>query len=215
MAITLTTLNGAVVVDQNTITVTSATGFAAGNIVQVDQETMQIAKGYPISGSPVTLIPVLRGVDGTKTTPHANAAQVKTGTGADFLGPEAQETTSMPIGSPARVRISISASGALPQPLPGNDLDVVLNGTSVIAATLTNPTTDMDGCRMVVMGNGIGAHTITYTTVGFGNVGATADLITFSATQAQAIQFVACGGFWLLLGPSATATASVSGPSIA
>jgi hypothetical protein len=215
MAITVTTLTGAVIVDQNTIAVTSATGFAAGNIVEIDQERMQVQKGYPYAGSNTLIIPVLRGLEGTATQAHANAAQVKVGTSADFLGPAPQEVVTVAIGSPARERISISAAGALPQPKPGSDLDVVLNGTSVVAATLTNPTTDMDGSRLVVMGNGKAAHTVTYTTVGFGNVGTTADLITFSATQAQAIQFVACGGFWLLLGPSATATANVSGPSIA
>lgn len=210
MALTTTTLNGAVVVDTNNITVASATGFASGNYLIVDHEVMQVQQGY-VSG---TLIPVLRGRNGTATTAHPTAARVTTGLGSDFSSYEAQATTNWPITTPGRRRTSISVTGALPLPLGGDDLDVFLNGTTIIAATLANPTNDMDGSRLTVIGNGKAAHTVTYT-AGFGNVGGTADVITFGANQAQALQMVAAGGFWVLLGPAATATANVSGPSIA
>jgi len=213
MAITLTTLNGAVVVDQNTIAVASATGFAAGSIVQIDQEVLQVQKGY-VSG---TTIPVLRGLDGTATQAHATAAQVKVGLASDFLGPAPQEVTGMPIGSPARTRISYSAAGAITLPLPGNDAVAVLNGTVALAMTLANPTTDMDGCRLVIIGNGKAAHTVTYA-AGLGNVGGTADVITFAAAQAQGIEVVACGGFWCGIGMNtavAGAGATINGVGLA
>jgi hypothetical protein len=212
MAITLTTLTGAVIIDQNTIAVTSATGFAAGSIVLIDQESMQVQKGYPASGTSILQIPVLRGLDGTATTTHANAAQVKVGTAADFLGPASQESTIQVIGGPARTRVSISATGAIPIPLPGSDLDVVLNGTTIIAGTLANPTTDMDGCRLTIMGNGKAAHTVTYT-AGLGNVGAAADVLTFKADQSQSVTLVACGGFWTGHGTVA-AGATIAGVGI-
>lgn len=215
MAITLTTLVGAVTVDQNNITVASATGLLGGLIITVDQEPMQVQKIYPVTGQATTFVPVLRGLDGSANQAHPTGAQVRIyGLPSDLPVNAPQEVVSTPIGSPGRTRTSYTAAGAITLPLPGNDTDAVLNGTSVLAMTLANPTTDMDGCRLAIMGNGKAAHTVTYT-AGLGNVGSTADVITYSATQAQAFNLVACGGFWLALGPSATATASVSGPSIA
>lgn len=213
MAITLTTLSGAVVVDQNTISVASATGFAANSLVFVDQEAMKVASSY-VSG---TSIPVLRGLDGTATQVHPTGAQVKVGLPTDFLGPAPQEVTSTPIGGPATVRQSYTAAGAITLPTPGNNMVAVLNGTSVLAMTLANPTTDMDGCRLVIIGNGKAAHTVTYT-AGLGNVGSTADVITFSATQAQGIEVMACGGFWCGLGMNtavAGAGATINGVGLA
>jgi hypothetical protein len=211
MAITVTTLSGAVVIDQNTIAVASATGFAANSTIQIDQETLKVASSY-VSG---TTIPVLRGLDGTATQAHVSGAQVKVGLASDFTGPAPQMVTTMPIGGPARERVSVTVAGALPFPKPGNDIDIVLNGTSVIASTLTNPTTDMDGCRMTIMGNGKAAHTVTYTTVGLGNVGATADVLTFKADQAQAVQLIACGGFWLGPAQVVGGAATVAGVGLA
>jgi len=211
MALNTTTLTGAVTIDQNIIAVAAATGFAAGSFAVVDHEVMEVQEGY-VAGS--LNVPVLRGRDGTATTTHASAARITVGVAADFLSAtEAQQATNYPISTPGRRRTSISATGALPLPLAGNDLDVFLNGTTIIAATLANPTNDMDGSRLTVIGNGKAAHTITYT-AGLGGVGATADVITFSATQAGAVQLVAAGGFWNSLG-TVVGAASVGGPGIA
>lgn len=210
MAITLTTLAGAVVVDQNTITVASATGAAAGTFVQIDQEVMQIQKGY-VSG---VSIPVLRGLDGSATQAHATAAQVKFYLATDSTGMPPQQTAPMAITAPARTRISYSAAGAITLPLPGNDVDAVLNGTVALAMTLANPTTDMDGCRLTVVGNGKAAHTVTYT-AGLGNVGAAADVITFKADQSQAVRLMACGGFWVTEGMTVAGAATIAAPGLA
>lgn len=212
MAITLTTLSGAVVVDQNTITVASATGCTAGCLVLVDQEEMQVQKGYPLSGQAVTLIPVLRGVGGSVSQAHPTAAQVKFYLATDTATLPGQQAAPIAITAPARQRISYSAAGAITLPLPGNDGDAVINGTGALAMTLANPTTDMDGCRLTIMGNGKAAHTVTYT-AGLGNIGATADVITFHATMAQAVTLVAVGGFWNL--PALVAgAASVAGAGL-
>ena len=90
-----------------------------------------------------------------------------------------------------------------------------LNGTSVIALTIVNPTMDQNGKVVTFAGNGIAAHTITYTTTGFGNVGGTSDVVTFSATQMQTFNMIAVGGFWLHYGALGTATANVTGPTVA
>lgn len=215
MAITLTTLAGAVVVDQGSITVASATGVLAGLIITIDQETMQVQKTYPVTGQATTFVPVLRGLDGTQTQAHATGAQVRIyGLPSDLPSVAPQEVTNTPIAGPARTRISYTAAGAITLPLPGNDTDAVLNGTGALAMTIANPTTDMDGCRLTIVGNGKAAHTVTYA-AGLGNVGATADVITFSATQSQAVRLMACGGFWVTEGMTVAGAATIAAPGLA
>ncbi len=137
------------------------------------------------------------------------------GLASDFPSTGAQLDTDSPYAGRGRYPTSISASAAwLPQ--SGNQDEIVyLNGTSVIALTLTNPGVDQDGKIVTFVGNGIAAHTITYTTVGFGNVGATADLVTFGTTQMNTFQMIAAFGFWLILGGFGTATINVTGPTVA
>lgn len=210
MALTATTLAGAVVVDQNTITVASATGFTSGNLVRVDDEIMQVAKGY-VSG---TSIPVLRGRDGTAGVAHANAANVVVGTAADFstLGAP-QVTTGYPIAGRARPVVSYSASGAIALPNPGADAVAILNGTGALAMTLAVPTKDMDGCLLIIGANGKAAHTVT-ATGGFGANTTASDVMTFHATQATAVQCMAFNGVWNLIGHVAGA-ATVAGAGLA
>lgn len=210
MAITLTTLSGAVVVDQNTISVASATGAASGTFVLVDQEVMEITDGY-VSG---LVIPVLRGRESSATQAHATGAQVKFFLGSDQVNFPPQQVAAVPISSPSRSRISYTAAGAITLPVPGSDVDAVLNGTAALAMTLANPTTDMDGCRLTVVGNGKAAHTVTYT-AGLGNVGAAADVITFKADQSQAVRLLACGGFWVTEGMTVAGAATIAAPGLA
>lgn len=214
MAFNLTTLNGAVVIDQNTVTVVAATGAVAGAFLEIDQERMQIQKGYPVSGQPVTVIPVLRGIDSSAAQAHPTAAQVKIYLATDSAGIPPQQAATTAITAPARQRVSYSASGAITLPLPGNDMDAVLNGAVVRAMTLANPTIDMDGCRLTVVGNGLAAHTVTYA-AGLGNVGGAADVITFKADQAQAVRLIACGGFWVTEGMTVAGAATIAGPGLA
>jgi hypothetical protein len=210
LAITLTTLSGAVVIDQNTIVVASATGAASGTFVLVDQEVMQIQQGY-VSG---TTIPVLRGRESSATQNHATGAQVKFFLASDSTGMPPQQVAPVAITAPSRTRISYTTAGAITLPLPGNDADAILNGTTLLAMTLANPTTDMDGCTLRVLGNGKAAHTVTYT-AGLGNVGGAADVITFKADQAQGIRLVACGGFWVTDGVIVAGAATIAGPGLA
>jgi hypothetical protein len=61
MALTRTTLASAVGLSDNKITDASATGIAAGSLLQVDQVMFLVSKEY-VSG---VSIPVLRGVGGS------------------------------------------------------------------------------------------------------------------------------------------------------
>lgn len=214
MALVSTTLSGAVVIDQNVIALASATGVTAGCYLIVDHEVMQVAKGYPFSGTSVLQVPVSRGQDGTATTAHPTGARVTIGLASEFASDAPQVITGFPIGSPARQRTSISVTGAIPLPLPGNDLDVILNGAVVIVSTLAAPTLDMDGSRLTIIGNGLAAHTVDVLN-GLGGVGAAANLITFKADQRQAVKLVAVNGFWVPESGIVAGAATISGAGLA
>lgn len=208
MAVTATTVTSAITISDTSISVTSATGFTPGARVRVDQEVMKVASNYPGTG---TTIPVIRGIDGTAGVAHKSGANAVAYLPTDQAGPAPQTYVQLQT-SRARVVTSISVTGAIPLPTPGSDLTCFLNGTTIIAATLANPTKDQDGDELTIVGNGKAAHTVTYT-AGLGNVGATADVLTFSATQAGGFKLVAANGFWNNVG-TVVGAASVGGPGI-
>jgi hypothetical protein len=213
MALANTTLASACAALDKQITVASATSLVPGLMLLVDGEFMQITKAYVTAS---TTVPVLRAVEGTAQVAHVTASKVSAFLlASDLASPDPQLDLTSPLAGRGRFPSSVTTTGAW-LPRAGNQDELVyLNGTSVIALTITSPTMDQNGKVVTFVGNGIAAHTITYTTTGFGNVGTTADVMTFSATQMQSFQMIAAGGFWVLLGPLATATANVSGPSIA
>lgn len=204
MALTTTTLSSACGINDRSISVTSATGFAAGNLVKIDTEVMIVTKEY-VSG---TSINVLRGQDGSQQLAHVVTANVNTylPTDAAADGPGGPYT-SFPTQA-ATVLRSYTAAGAITMPPPGQNMIAVLNGTVALAMTLANPTKDMDGSMLTVVGNGKAAHTVTYT-AGLGNGGATLDVGTATATNQCAFQLIAANGFWVYIGvPSATGAAN-------
>lgn len=194
MALATTTLSSACAAGDNSIVVASATSLAAGRLVLIDQEMMQVAQSW-VSG---TTVPVLRGRDGSVTADHKVTANVTHGLASDFAPPPGQFATTYPVARPVIIQ-SLTTSAAFSTPYGNADYRVMLNGTSVIALTLTSPTKDMDGCRVMIVGNGAAAHTITYTTTGFSGAGGNYDLITTNATAPIAYEFVACNGLWVLL----------------
>ena len=205
MAFTLTTTSAAVGVNDTTVLLASLTGITPGILIGIENEVMKVQiQGVPTSAT--VPVPVLRGQEGTEQKAHPISAQVKIGAtqtslvAADWTQPQAGSSSiaAFPANFP-RQFLSYSVAGAITLPRIGQDMFAILNGTTLLAMTLANPTTEQDGSRLVVMGNGKAAHTVTYT-AGLGNVGGTADVITFSASQAQAIELVACGGFWLGMG---------------
>jgi len=193
MALTTTTLSSAVLVTDNTIAVASATGFAAGNFIIVDQELMKVVQTY-VSG---TTIGVLRGQNGTATLAHPTTANVTTGLGSDFADASTMTVNTYPTVR-ARTTVSYSASGAIALPPAGQDQIVVLNGTSTLTMTLALPTKDMDGNFLYIFSNGKGAHTVNVTTAGLGNGGTTMDVGTYNTTEATGCALMALNGFWLL-----------------
>lgn len=208
MALATTTLSSAVAVNQNFIVVASATSMAANRIVRVDDEFMQVMNHY----STGTTVPVIRAVDGTANTAHPASANVVHGEAQDFSADPAQAQTTVPFRRTVRV-VSYSAAGAIALPKAGEDLRVIINGTGALALTLAVPTTDLDGCMITFIANGVAAHTIT-AAGGFGANTTNSDVMTFHATQRTSFSCVAANSVWNLVGFVAGA-ATVAGPGLA
>lgn len=73
--LTTTTLNANVAAADNTITVTSTTGFTVGQLIFVDWELMRIQSMNGVAGT-ATIVTVTRGVDGTARRAHDNAERI-------------------------------------------------------------------------------------------------------------------------------------------
>jgi hypothetical protein len=204
MAFTKTTLSTAVAVSDKQIVVASATGFAANQLIKIDQEMMLTAKSY-VSG---TTIPVLRGQQGSATTTHVATANVITDATSESLWalPAAGGVTSWcPVDRGVTIQ-SISATSTLVLPVDGSDLRVIINGTTIITLTVPVPTVDMDGTMLYIASNGAAAHIITFTST-LNNAGAGYTSFTNNASGTLAIQAMAVNGFWTCFsGPAWTGT---------
>ncbi len=205
MSFTATTLSAALGANDTSMTVASATNFAAGQLARVDQEFVRVSKTYT-SG---TVIPLDgRGLNGTTVVAHVVTANVvTTPTITDWANAAPQGGVPYPITSPGRVIQSITADNStVTLPTAGNDLTVILNGTSVIHLTVPVPTKDMDGSELLIVGNGAAAHVVTFTG-GLSGAGTSYDAITVNATAPIALRAVACNGLWVMpIAPAMTGT---------
>lgn len=191
MALTKTTASAAIALGDSKITVASATGFAAGYLVKVDDEQMVVQSTY----SSGTSIPVLRGKNGSSQVAHAVTANVVVGAAADWANPNATVVTAYALSGRRRKIVSYSASGAIDLPSAGEDVVAVLNGTSVLAMTVAVPTQDLDGSRLTIIANGAAAHTVTFAS-GLSGAGSSYDVVTFNGTGPVAIEAMACNALW-------------------
>jgi hypothetical protein len=195
MALTTTTLSGAITSSAQECVVASATGIVAGDYMLIDQEFVRVGKSYT-SGTTIPLSG--RGVNGTVAAAHVTGANVTHGVGSDFANAAPQTGVAYPIAGRARTITSYSAAGAIALPTPGSDAVAILNGTSVLAMTVAAPTKDMDGCFLFVSSNGAAAHTVTFTG-GLSGAGASYDVVTINATAPVTLgPIVAVNGLWQL-----------------
>jgi hypothetical protein len=217
MALTTTTLANAMAATDTQISVSSATGFAANQFVLIDQEWLKIINSYT-SG---TIIPVLRGQNGSTVVAHTIAANVITDAisstvSSDWANAAPSVTTSYPLAGRARTITSYDASGAIALPTPGTDAIAILTGTSTLAMTLANPTTDMDGGILIVVGSGKSASTIDFPdATGLSGAGSSYDTITFQNGGQCALSMMALNGVWVLIGPPVTGTSTALSIAIA
>lgn len=193
MALTATTtLSVAVAQTDTSIVVASATSFAAGMYLLIDQEIMQVSKNYT-SG---TTIPVQRGLDGAVQTLHRITANVNLYNGSDEAVAAANVVTWPKVRG--RDVLSYTTAGAITLPNLGNDMVAILNSTVALAMTLAAPTKDMDGAILVVIGNGKAAHTLTLPAgVGLGAGGSGSDVGTFGSGAQQAVTLMAANAVWV------------------
>lgn len=210
MALATTTASSAISATDVSIVVASATSMAAGRIIVVDQENMQVIQTY-VSG---TTVGVLRGRDGTAAVAHKSGVNVTHGLASDFAVPAAQASTTYPTGR-AVIVTSVSATSTLTLPLAGSDMRVVMNGTSVITLTIPVPTKDMDGTTIDFVGNGVAAHLLTFTG-GLSGAGGSYDIVTVNATAPVAFKVIAANGLWMTYcGPAITGTVTAITAAIA
>jgi hypothetical protein len=209
MTLASTTLASPLAVTDTAMIVSNAASIAIGRLVDIDQETVQVTNGY-VAGN--TLVPILRGREGTATVAHRVGASVTHGTAADFAVPAPQNITTYPTQR-SKLVTSLTASGTLSLPPAGSDMLVVLNGTTVINLTVPPPTKDMDDVELTIVGNGAAAHVITFTG-GLSGAGAGYTTLTNNASAPTAIKVIAINGAWVnfVAGPmSGTATKIISG----
>ena len=192
MALQKTTLASPLGVNDVSMVVVSAANLTPGRLAEIDQETVQVIATY---NGVSTTVPILRGREGSATAIHRAGVNVTHGLAADFAVPAPQTTVTYDVPRP-RLVISVSATSTLPLTnMGGNDVDVILNGTSVITLTVPPPTLDMDGTRLTIFGNGAAAHVLTFTG-GLGGVGAGYTNVTNNASGPTALQSVAVNGVW-------------------
>lgn len=206
MALTTTTLSSACAVGDTSIVVASATGLAANYEVLIDGEVMLVDRTY-VSG---TTVPVRRGLNGTYNAAHPASAKVTFGASSDQAWGTVnapQTVAQYPVAGKARQTMSYSASGAITLPLPGNDMVAILNGTGTLAMTVADPGELLDGSRLVIVGNGKSASTVTFAS-GLGNAGSSYDVITFQNAGNVGFEVIAAGGYWVALNAPITGTST-------
>lgn len=210
MALAETTLSSAVAAGDRSIVVASATSVAAGRLVQIGGEMLEVTKGY----SSGTTVPVLRGRMGTAAEAHVASQRVVHGDAADFATPVGAVA---PMSAQPRVRRVVSYTGTTAQtcdlPKPGEDLVVIMNGSALNTLTVPVPTKDLDGATITFMDATAAAHVITFTG-GLGGAGSSYDVITFNGTGANVLVVMACNELWRLAS-AVTGTATQAIPAIA
>jgi hypothetical protein len=196
MALSTTTLGAAVTVSDAFIKVASATSFTANDLIIIDQELLQVTKTYGTAPYTSTIIPVLRGRNGTITAAHVVTANVTRGLASDFASPGGFTDVTYPSVRATQI-VSVTATSTLTLPAAGEDMRVILNGTGAITLTIPVPTKDMDGCKLEIVSNGAAAHVPTFTG-GVGGAGSSYDAFTFNSTGTLAIEAIACNGLWCM-----------------
>lgn len=154
MAFTTTTLAADLSATANSMTVTSGTGFAAGQAVKIDGEYARITH---VNGTSIKL--ALRGFVGTAAVAHdALSTVITTANPSDWTGLQAGAD----VDRPPFVDdvISVGENGAIACPTRNTTI-MLTKGSALSSTTLANPPKDRDGLRMIVTSATDFAHVLT------------------------------------------------------
>lgn len=187
MALTNTSLSGAVTLNATQIKLTAFTNPSSGGIgprtiVVVDGESMLVADA---SLSPT--LKVVRGYDGTKACAHNTLAPVVYGLTSDFT----QEASTNGQAAANELSLSVNSTDVT---LPVVDSTIYLTKAGVLAITINGPRADQDNTIRFVSLTA-NAHTITYTPGFYANT-TSSDVATFPATAGAVFTIVARNGLW-------------------
>jgi hypothetical protein len=186
MALTRTTIAAAVSADTLTIPVTSATGFAAGNVLRIDNEYMMV-----VSVTGTTISVRARGDLGSAAVAHNILAPATTGLLSDLPDyPVGQVAQTDPSG---QTIVTASVDGALS--IPTQNTLVLVQKAGVCAMTLAAPTTAQDGVVLTILSATANAHTVTYTAGFYGDT-TSSDVATFAAKVGASMTIQAQAGKW-------------------
>src|SRR6185295_4160887 len=148
MALTKTSLNGAVALGDTRVVLTSSTGIANKMLLRVDGEFMRVTD--------VSLAPTLsvvrgytNGYVGSAAVAHGTLAQVAYGVPADF---------SALSGVPTQGVTSYGASGAIT--VPFSNQTIIIDKATAAAMTLAAPAADTNP-TITITSNSAAQHTVT------------------------------------------------------
>lgn len=176
MALTATTITGAIAADSTQLTLTSATNIATGNLLLVDGEYMTV---LDVTATPT--IKVGRGQQGTAGLAHAVLSQAVFGLPGDFVFKNAP------------IILSVGADSTT-YTAPVVDAVVLIQKATAIALTLAGPQKDQQNVVRFISGTAA-AHVITYT-AGFSANTTSSDVATFAATANASLTIQARAGTW-------------------
>ncbi len=190
MALTTTSLNGAVTASAQFITLTSATpttgspALANRMLVQVDGERMFVTD---VSTSPT--IQVVRGYDGTAAVLHNTLAPLIFGFPVDWNAPAGAPVT-------PRILASIGANGVIPVPA-ANTLLTIDKASALATTTLAAPNSDANGVTLTITSNTAAAHVITATSlVADGVSGSPHTTLTWAAFKGATVTLIVQNGLY-------------------
>lgn len=187
MALTVTSLNGAVALNATYVTLTAHTTPASGAVgprefLLVDNERMQVTDA--------TLTPTLqvtRGALGSQAVAHNTLSPVTYGLSTEFTDSASTD------GLRGASAMTLSVNSAT-QALPVVDATVYITKASALGTTILDPAKDQTNTIKFVSLTAA-AHLITFTTSIYGN-GASSDVLTFPATVGASFTMCARNGLW-------------------
>jgi hypothetical protein len=195
MAITATTLAGAVAPGDLVLNVASATGSALKNTIRIDNEFFvqtALANG--------TLIPVRGGDQGSARVAHNAGTAVLMGLPTDFLSPPIGTDIPVPY-SPVETTLTYNAAGAIAIPTTIRKAFIELVTGTAGAFTLADPTSAQEGVELTILAKDAEAYTVTNGSpnAGFNGGGSGSDVATYNGTIGSSLQVRAINKVWNVL----------------